>query len=93
MFQINDVSSFDKPTAEAYKKEFIEFIKPDGYIIQQVFNYNEAGLFWKMSHRVYIALEERALLWHSPLKDRLIFLLCGNISTDLKIKPLLVYHS
>ena len=27
------------------------------------------------------------------MKDRLTLLMCGNASGDLKVKPLLVYHS
>lgn len=39
-----------------------------------------------------ITRKERALPEHKPMKDRLT-MLCGNASGDLKLKPLLVYHS
>ncbi|XP_035210185.1 tigger transposable element-derived protein 1-like [Stegodyphus dumicola] len=46
-----------------------------------------------MPRRTYITEEEKKLLGHKPMKDRLTLSLCANASGDLKIKPLLVYHS
>ncbi|XP_044302391.1 tigger transposable element-derived protein 1-like [Varanus komodoensis] len=89
-----EASSSDKAAAEAFKKEFAEFLKAEGFVAQQVFNCDETGLFWKkMPNRTYITQEEMALPGHKPMKDRLTLLLCANASADLKIKPLLVYHS
>ncbi|XP_044137796.1 tigger transposable element-derived protein 1-like [Bufo gargarizans] len=89
-----EASSSDKAAAEAYKLDFAEFMKTEGYVPQQVFNCDETGLFWKkMPNRTYITQEEKALPGHKPMKDRLTLLLCANASADLKIKPLLVYHS
>ncbi|XP_040286123.1 tigger transposable element-derived protein 1-like [Bufo bufo] len=89
-----EASSSDKAAAEAYKLDFAEFMKTEGYVPQQVFNCDETGLFWKkMPNRTYITQEEKALPGHKPMKDRLTLLLCANASANLKIKPLLVYHS
>jgi hypothetical protein len=40
-----------------------------------------------------ITEEEKSLLGHKPMKDRLTLSLCGNASGDFQIKPLLVYHA
>ncbi|KAM6468471.1 tigger transposable element-derived protein 1-like [Liasis olivaceus] len=88
-----EASSSDKAAAEAYKKEFTEFMKAEGYVAQQLFNCDETRLFWKkMPNRIYITQEEKALLGHKPMKDRLTLLVCANASAELKIKPLLVFH-
>jgi hypothetical protein len=42
---------------------------------------------------LYITAEEKELPDHKPTKDRLTLLFCANADGDLKIKPLLVYHS
>ncbi|GAB6023411.1 hypothetical protein CHUAL_014216 [Chamberlinius hualienensis] len=74
--------------------EFKTFVENEGYQPQQVFNCNVTGLFWKrMPKRTYITQEEKALPGHKPMKDRINLLLCSNATGDLKIKPLLVYHS
>jgi hypothetical protein len=46
-----------------------------------------------MPRRTYITQEEKKMPGHKPKKDRLNLLLFANASGDLKMKPLLVYHS
>jgi hypothetical protein len=79
---------------EAFIAEFQELIDSECYLPQQVFNCDQTGLFGeKMPKRTYITEEENAMPGHKPMKDRLTLLLCANASGDLKVKPLLVYHS
>ncbi|XP_071977828.1 methionine aminopeptidase 1D, mitochondrial isoform X1 [Engystomops pustulosus] len=80
--------------AEAFTAQFQELIRSECYLQQQVFNCNETRLFWKkMPRRTYITEEESAMPGPKPMKDRLTLLLCTNASGELKVKPLLVYHS
>ncbi|XP_033001754.1 tigger transposable element-derived protein 1-like [Lacerta agilis] len=89
-----EAASSDVPAAEDFATEFLEVVTTEGYLPQQVFNCNETGLFWKrMPKRTFITQEEAKLPGHKPMKDRLTLLFCANASGDLKIKPLLVYHS
>nr|XP_022912081.1 tigger transposable element-derived protein 1-like [Onthophagus taurus] len=86
-------SSADKKEAEKFSINFQKFID-EGYCPQQVFNADETGLFWKrMPSRTFITKEEKKLPEHKAMKDRLTLLVLSNASGDLKIKPLLVYHS
>ncbi|XP_023225581.1 tigger transposable element-derived protein 1-like [Centruroides sculpturatus] len=87
-----EFASADKEEAEFCIK-FEEFIKK-GYCPQQIFNYDESDLFWKrMPNRAYITKEEKNIPGHKPMKDRLTLLLEANASGDMKLIPLLVYHS
>lgn len=89
-----EAASSDAKAAEAFTAEFQKLIVTECYLPQQVFNCDETGLFWKkMPKRTYITAEENAMPGHKPMKDRLTLLLCANASGDLKVKPLLVYHS
>ena len=89
-----EASSSDTAAAEEYLPKFKRLVDSGGYIPQQVFNCDETGLFWKkMPRRTYITAEEKTMPGHKPMKDRLTLLFCANASGDLKIKPLLVYHS
>ncbi|XP_053241211.1 tigger transposable element-derived protein 1-like [Podarcis raffonei] len=94
MVRHGEAASTDVPVAEDFAAEFLEVVKTEGYVPQQVFNCDETGLFWKrMPKRTFITQEEAKLPGHKPMKDRLTLLFCANASGDLKIKPLLVYHS
>ncbi|KAJ7329541.1 hypothetical protein JRQ81_015715 [Phrynocephalus forsythii] len=74
-------SCLDLPAAEDFAMEFLEVM-------------NAEGLFWKrMLKRTIIMQGEISLPGHKPMKDCLNLLFCANTSGDLKIKPLLVYHS
>ncbi|XP_069187166.1 tigger transposable element-derived protein 1-like [Procambarus clarkii] len=89
-----EAASSDNPAAERFIEEFTEFVEAEGYLLQQVFNCDEKGLFWKrLCKRTYITKEEKSLLGRKPMKDRFTLVLCGNASGVLKNKPLLVYHS
>ena len=89
-----EAASADAAAAEAFKIEFKRLVESEGYFPQQVFNCSETGLFWKkMPRRTFITVEETKMPGHKPMKDRLTLLFCANASGDLKIKPLLVYHS
>jgi hypothetical protein len=46
-----------------------------------------------MPNRTYITKDEKSLAGHKPMKDRLTLLLGAKASGDMKLKPLLVYHS
>ncbi|GFX41814.1 tigger transposable element-derived protein 1 [Trichonephila clavipes] len=46
-----------------------------------------------MPNRTYITKEEKSVPGHKPTKDQLTLLLRANTSGDMKLKPLLVYHS
>ncbi|XP_023227669.1 tigger transposable element-derived protein 1-like [Centruroides sculpturatus] len=59
-----------------------------------VHNKFSTGLFWKcMPNCTYITKEEKNIPGHKPMKDRLALLLGANASGDMKLIPLLVYHS
>ncbi|GFY38622.1 tigger transposable element-derived protein 1 [Trichonephila inaurata madagascariensis] len=87
-------ASADKEAAANLWLNFQEFIETEGYRLQQIFNCDETGLFWKrMPNRTYITKDEKSVPGHKPMKDRLALLLGANASGDMKLKPLLVYYS
>ena len=55
---------------------------------------DETGLYWKrIPDQSYISKEEKLMPDDKAAKDRLTLLFGGNVSSDLKLKLLLVYHS
>ncbi|XP_023238521.1 tigger transposable element-derived protein 1-like isoform X3 [Centruroides sculpturatus] len=89
-----EAASTNVGEVEKFVKRFKHYVDSEGFLPQQVFSCDETGLFWKkMPKRTFITKEEKAILGHKPMKDRLTLLLCGNASGDCKIKPLLVYHT
>nr|XP_053629208.1 tigger transposable element-derived protein 1-like [Cherax quadricarinatus]XP_053629209.1 tigger transposable element-derived protein 1-like [Cherax quadricarinatus] len=89
-----EAASSDKRAVEKFVQEFKGYIDSEELKPEQVFNCDKTGLFWKkMPERTFITQEEKALPGHKPMKDRLTLLFCANASGDLKVKPLLVYHS
>jgi hypothetical protein len=87
-------ASADKEEAEKFCRRFQEFIKKEEYRPEQIFNCDETGLFWKcMPNRTYITKDKKSPPGYKPMKDRLTLLLGANASGDMKLNPLLVYHS
>lgn len=83
----SEAASTDKKSAKAFIETFAKLVEDEAYIPQQVFNCDEAGLFWKkMPRRTYITTEEKNMPAHKPTKNRLALGLCANVSGDYKIK-------
>ncbi|XP_057575413.1 tigger transposable element-derived protein 1-like isoform X2 [Hippopotamus amphibius kiboko] len=87
-------ASADAVAAREFPETLREIIDEGAYLPEQVFNVDETGLYWKrMPDRSYISKEEKLTPGYKAAKDRLTLLFGGNASGDMKLKPLLVYHS
>ncbi|XP_059939309.1 tigger transposable element-derived protein 1-like isoform X2 [Mesoplodon densirostris] len=87
-------ASTDTVAAREFPETLREIIDEGAYLPEQVFNVDETGLYWKrMPDRSYISKEEKLMPGYKASKDRLTLLFGGNASGDMKLKPLLVYHS
>nr|XP_028576556.1 tigger transposable element-derived protein 1-like isoform X1 [Podarcis muralis] len=89
-----EVATADTAVASTYPTHFQEIIEEGRYHPKQIFNMDETGLFWKrMPSRTCISIQETKVPGPKVSKDRLTLLLGGNLEGDVKLKPLLVYHS
>ena len=85
-----EAANSNKEVAEKYVVEFSENVKAESFLPKQVFFYNdETGLFSKkISSKTYNIQEEKTLLRHKSMKDRLTPLQCVNASGDCKFKQM-----
>ncbi|XP_042218366.1 tigger transposable element-derived protein 1-like [Homarus americanus] len=89
-----EAASAHTDSAKKYPAELKKIIDEGGYTPEQVYNVDETGLFWKrMPATTFISTEEKSAPGFKASKDRLTLLVGGNASGDMKLKPLLVYHS
>ncbi|XP_014788567.1 tigger transposable element-derived protein 1-like [Octopus bimaculoides] len=78
----------------SYVEKLKKMIVEGGYTPEQVYNVDETGLFWKrMPAGTFISNEEKSAPGFKVSKDRLTLLVGGNAAGNMKLKPLLVYHS
>lgn len=92
--QSGEAASADKEAAKAYHATLLNIIEEGGYSDQQVFNFDETGLYWKrMPKKTVISKEETKAPGHKPSKVRLTLLLGGNAAGDFAMKPLLIHFS
>uniref|UniRef100_UPI00358DF661 tigger transposable element-derived protein 1-like isoform X2 n=1 Tax=Myxine glutinosa TaxID=7769 RepID=UPI00358DF661 len=94
LHSMDEKVSADTAAAEAFTTMLKKIIKEGGFTPKQVFNIDETGFFWKkMPSRSFIAKEEKTASGFKAGKDRLTLMLGGNAEGDVKLKPLLLYHS
>uniref|UniRef100_A0A8C9R0F3 HTH CENPB-type domain-containing protein n=1 Tax=Scleropages formosus TaxID=113540 RepID=A0A8C9R0F3_SCLFO len=90
----NDAAPEDIEAARVFPGELLKIIQAGDYHPKQIFNIDETWLFWKrMMSGTLISQEEKKGTGHVISKDRLTLLLGGNLHGDVKLKPLIVYHS
>ncbi|CAM5075763.1 unnamed protein product [Natator depressus] len=88
-----EAASANEDAAKAYPEQLKKIIEEKGYLLEQVFNVEETGLFWKkMPNRTYISKSERQAPGFNAAKDRVTVLFCGKVAGHL-IKPGLLYRA
>lgn len=89
-----EAASADHGLAAVFQAQLQKIINKGGYTAKQIFNVDEMGLFWKrMPSSTFISQDEKNVPGHKASKDKLTLLLGGNCAGDVKLKPLLAYHS
>ena len=80
--------SADTVAAREFPETLWEITDEGTYLPEQVFNVDEAGLYWRrMPDQSYISKEENLMPGYKASKDRLTLLFGGNASGDMKLKP------
>ncbi|XP_006881963.1 PREDICTED: tigger transposable element-derived protein 1-like [Elephantulus edwardii] len=83
----------DEEAAAEYPEHLKKLIEEKNYLPQQVFNADEAVLFWKrMPKCTSIAKDEGRSRGSKPSKDKLKVLLCANASGDFLMRPMLLHR-
>ncbi|XP_036596148.1 tigger transposable element-derived protein 1-like [Trichosurus vulpecula] len=89
---MGESSSEDVKAAAQFPTVLKAVIERGNYSPNLVFNVSETGLFWKRLPSRALSQEKDAGTFKAS-KDRVTILLGSNASGNIKLKPLLVYHS
>jgi hypothetical protein len=89
-----EAASADKEGATQFIPIIEEVIRKGNYSLDQVFNADETGLFWrKAPSRTFMSNDQRSVSGLKLNKDRITLLFCSNASGSLLLKPFFIGHS
>ncbi|XP_043252523.1 jerky protein homolog-like [Colletes gigas] len=83
-------ASADINAAEIFKQQFQQFIEEQDIDIENIYNMDESGLFWKALPTKSLSTE-KSVAGLKIKKDRITFGLCANVTGTNKIKPFVVH--
>jgi len=87
-------ASADNIEAAKFPDILKAYILKEGLSAKQVFNIDEAGLFYKrLPSRTYISKAEKSAPGRKISKNRVTLLLGGNAEGDFKFKPFLIHNA
>ena len=91
---LGESGSADHEAAKKYPETLRKIIEEGGYTEDQIFNVDEAGIWWKMppTRTIKTKTQGQAAGLKLP-KSRSTVLFGGNASGDLKLKPLFIHTS
>ncbi|XP_066152268.1 jerky protein homolog-like [Euwallacea fornicatus] len=76
---------------QPFKEKFMETIKELDLSMEQIYNADESGLYWKMlPEKTYPASFEKSAVGRKPENQRITFLACTNANGSHKIKPMII---
>ncbi|GAB1610060.1 tigger transposable element-derived protein 1-like [Argonauta hians] len=95
MVNSNNLGSNSDLNIDEYPEKLKKIITNGGYTPEQVFSVDVTGLFWKrLPGCTMISRQENSMVsGFKASRDRVSLLLGGNAAGDMKLKPLLVYHT
>lgn len=87
---VGEAASADEEAVRTFAATLAPLIADENYSLEQVFNVDETGLFWKrMPDRTYISREEKTASGFKAAKDRLTLLLGSNAAGNFRINRFL----
>ena len=85
--------SFDVKAAKKFLETLDKPIEDENYVPEQLFNMDEASLFWKhMAERSFIQKEVKSIPCFKAFKDRITGLL-GTSVIGSTLKPVVTWHT
>ena len=86
--------SADKPAADRFIPEFQAFVKDGGYSLDQVFNCDETGLYYKLLPQKSLAAHfEKTADGRKTQKERVTINACSNATGKIKLPLLFIGKS